>query len=149
MPMDGCRNNRFLDRFPRSGQQLVYRQRIEGRPPACVSHGCVRPTSPAHGAWQATCTKPPYGAAAERCCRYRLGLLRGLSETDWRGALGSVPSTGDGRECLAPGSFRAQDYGYHLWVQVPDDLDTRHLCDALRQHGLPAIPGKLLPLTNP
>lgn len=45
------------------------------------------------------------------------------------------------RECLAPGSFRAQDYGYHLWVQVPDDLDTRHLCDALRQHGLPAIPG--------
>ncbi|HWU02584.1 MAG TPA: PLP-dependent aminotransferase family protein, partial [Novosphingobium sp.] len=31
--------------------------------------------------------------------------------------------------------------GYHLWVEVPDDLDSRHLCDALRQHGLPAIPG--------
>lgn len=45
------------------------------------------------------------------------------------------------RDCLAPGSFRAQDYGYHLWVAVPDDLDSRHLCDALRQHGLPAIPG--------
>lgn len=45
------------------------------------------------------------------------------------------------RDCLAPASFRAQDYGYHLWVAVPDDLDPRHLCDALRQHGLPAIPG--------
>ncbi|WP_206244644.1 aminotransferase-like domain-containing protein [Novosphingobium terrae] len=44
-------------------------------------------------------------------------------------------------ECLAPGSFRWQDYGYHLWVEVQDDLDTRHLCDVLRQHGLPAIPG--------
>jgi DNA-binding transcriptional MocR family regulator len=45
------------------------------------------------------------------------------------------------RDCLTPGSFRAQDYGYHLWVDVPDDLDSRYLCDALRQHGLPAIPG--------
>lgn len=45
------------------------------------------------------------------------------------------------RECLASASFHAQDYGYHLWVDVPDDLDPRHLCDALRQHGLPAIPG--------
>ncbi|WP_068079445.1 aminotransferase-like domain-containing protein [Novosphingobium rosa] len=45
------------------------------------------------------------------------------------------------RECLAPASFRAQDYGYHLWVSVPDDLDPRNLCDALRQHGLPALPG--------
>ena len=45
------------------------------------------------------------------------------------------------RECLAPASFRAQDYGYHLWVEVPDDLDARHLCDALRQHGLSAIAG--------
>jgi DNA-binding transcriptional MocR family regulator len=45
------------------------------------------------------------------------------------------------RECLAPASFHAQDYGYHLWVRVPEDLDPRHLCDVLRQHGLPAIPG--------
>lgn len=45
------------------------------------------------------------------------------------------------RECLAPASFRAQDYGYHLWIEVPDDLDARHICDALRQHGLPAVPG--------
>jgi DNA-binding transcriptional MocR family regulator len=46
------------------------------------------------------------------------------------------------RECLAPASFRAQDYGYHLWLDLPDDLDARHICDALRQHGLPAIPGE-------
>lgn len=45
------------------------------------------------------------------------------------------------RECLAAGSFLSQDYGYHLWVAVPDDLDARHLCDALRPYGLPAIPG--------
>lgn len=45
------------------------------------------------------------------------------------------------RECLAPTSFRSQSYGYHLWVEVPDDLDVRHICDALRQHGLHAIPG--------
>lgn len=45
------------------------------------------------------------------------------------------------RESLSPGSFRAQDYGYHLWVEVPEDLDARHVCDALRQHGLAAIPG--------
>jgi DNA-binding transcriptional MocR family regulator len=44
------------------------------------------------------------------------------------------------RECLAPASFRSQDYGYHLWIAVPDDLDTRHICDALRQYSLPAIP---------
>ncbi|WDF74919.1 aminotransferase-like domain-containing protein [Novosphingobium sp. KACC 22771] len=45
------------------------------------------------------------------------------------------------RECLSPGSYCAQDYGYHLWVEVPQDLDARHVCDALRHHGLPAIPG--------
>lgn len=45
------------------------------------------------------------------------------------------------RQCLAPGTYRAEDCGYHLWVAVPHDLDVRHLCDALRQHGLPAIPG--------
>lgn len=45
------------------------------------------------------------------------------------------------RACLAPASFRAQDYGYHLWIEGPDDLDARHVCDALRQHGLPAIAG--------
>lgn len=45
------------------------------------------------------------------------------------------------RECLAPASYRAQDYGYHLWVEVPDDLDARHICDALRQNGLPAVSG--------
>lgn len=45
------------------------------------------------------------------------------------------------RECLAPGSFKAQDYGYHLWVDIPDDLDPRHICDALRPYDLPAIPG--------
>jgi DNA-binding transcriptional MocR family regulator len=46
------------------------------------------------------------------------------------------------QDCLASGSYRSQDYGYHLWVEVPDDLDTSHICDALRQHGLPAIPGE-------
>lgn len=48
---------------------------------------------------------------------------------------------GMARECLAPASFRSQEYGYHLWIEVTDDLDTRHICDALRQYGLPAVPG--------
>ncbi|MDE1916423.1 MAG: PLP-dependent aminotransferase family protein [Sphingomonadales bacterium] len=46
------------------------------------------------------------------------------------------------RDILPPVSLHAQDYGYHLWIELPDDLDPRHLCDALRQHGLPAIPGE-------
>ncbi len=45
------------------------------------------------------------------------------------------------RECLPAAAYRAQDYGYHMWVEVPGDLDVRHLCDVLREHRLPAIPG--------
>lgn len=45
------------------------------------------------------------------------------------------------RECLAPGTFRAMDCGYHLWLSIPADLDVRHIADVLRQHGLSTIPG--------
>jgi len=44
-------------------------------------------------------------------------------------------------ECLPNASFRAPSYGYHLWLDVPADLDARHIADALRQHGLAAISG--------
>jgi DNA-binding transcriptional MocR family regulator len=46
------------------------------------------------------------------------------------------------RECLASGTFRAMDCGYHLWLSVPNDLDVRHIADVLRQHGLSAIPSE-------
>jgi DNA-binding transcriptional MocR family regulator len=46
------------------------------------------------------------------------------------------------RECLPPGSFCAPGYGYHLWLEIPADLDAWHIADALRQHGLSAIPGE-------
>jgi DNA-binding transcriptional MocR family regulator len=46
------------------------------------------------------------------------------------------------RDCLPPGTFRAMDCGYHLWLTVSDDLDVRHIADVLRQHGLSAIPGE-------
>lgn len=46
------------------------------------------------------------------------------------------------RDVLPPAAFRAQACGYHVWVPVADDLDVRHVCDTLRQHGLPAIPGE-------
>lgn len=46
------------------------------------------------------------------------------------------------REYLPAGSFRAPEYGYHLWLEVPADLDIRHIADALRQHGLSAIAGE-------
>lgn len=45
------------------------------------------------------------------------------------------------RRCLPGGTFRAQDDGYHLWVEAGDGADTRHISDVLRQHGLSAIPG--------
>lgn len=53
------------------------------------------------------------------------------------------------RECLPAASFRAQDYGYHLWIEVPDDLDVRHLCDVLREYRLPAIPADAFAADKP
>lgn len=44
--------------------------------------------------------------------------------------------------CLPADAFQAQEYGYHLWVKASPDIDLRNVTDALRQHGLTAIPGE-------
>ncbi|TCM16096.1 GntR family transcriptional regulator [Novosphingobium sp. PhB165] len=45
------------------------------------------------------------------------------------------------RKCLPNEAFGSQDDGYHLWVAAGDGAHPQHIADALRQHGLSAIPG--------
>ncbi|WP_084579607.1 aminotransferase-like domain-containing protein [Sphingomonas azotifigens] len=43
------------------------------------------------------------------------------------------------RAVLRPGSFRAQEEGYHLWVPLPDGANTAEIVNALRPHGLSVV----------
>lgn len=43
------------------------------------------------------------------------------------------------RAVLRPGSFRAQEEGYHLWVPLPDGASTAEIVNALRPHGLSVV----------
>ena len=45
------------------------------------------------------------------------------------------------RKCLPDGSFLAQDEGYHLWVPLPRDAEAAAIAQAVRTHGMSAIPG--------
>lgn len=44
-------------------------------------------------------------------------------------------------KCLPDDSFRAHADGYHLWVPLPRDVDAAPIAQALRPHGISAIPG--------
>jgi DNA-binding transcriptional MocR family regulator len=44
------------------------------------------------------------------------------------------------RQCLTEASFHAHECGYHLWIEIPADIDPGQVSDALRQHGMSAIP---------
>jgi DNA-binding transcriptional MocR family regulator len=45
------------------------------------------------------------------------------------------------RDCLPAGSYAAQHEGYHLWLKLPADADPVQIAQAIRPHGISAIPG--------
>lgn len=46
------------------------------------------------------------------------------------------------RRCLPEGSFRAQEESYHVWVSLPERAGFSPIADALRQHGITAVPSE-------
>lgn len=46
------------------------------------------------------------------------------------------------RTLLPKGSFHAQNEGYHLWIPLPRDADADQIAQAVRPHGISAIPGE-------
>lgn len=47
------------------------------------------------------------------------------------------------RKLLRPGTFMAQEEGYHLWVPLGDNADPAQIASALRPYGLSAVTGDL------